>query len=283
MIKTLIAASALQGVALAHKTAETHNLVYGVFKEECFAKLEADVSSFINDSDCVKFSISKLIGYVIILGAVIVKVPQIIKILANCSTKGINSYSYYVETTQYMQIAAYAMHLNLQFSVYGENLFLVAQNIAIVLLMWHFDHSIAFFEKLIFSAFYGAYATALFGGYLPEHAWAFVSSSSLMMSFAARIPQIIQNYKDQSTGHLAFITFFMMFAGSIARAATVLFESDDVMLRAQYALGLLLNFLIIVQFGLYWNNKEGEKAKTEAKKPSVYTKVNPLPDTKKTK
>jgi len=188
MFKNLIAAFALQGVALAHKTVETNKLVYGVFKEECFAKIETDLSSFINDSDCVKFSLSKLIGYVIILGAVIVKVPQIIKILANCSTKGINPYSYYVETTNYLQIAAYAMHLNLQFSVWGENLFLVAQNLAIILLMWHFERSIGTLEKIVFSAFIGAYAFVLFGDLIPEHAWAIITSSSLLMNAAARIP-----------------------------------------------------------------------------------------------
>jgi len=76
----------------------------------------------------------------------------------------------------------------------------------------------------------------------------------------------------------------MMFAGNIARAATVIFESDDVMLRAQQLLGLVLNFTIVFQFALYWNSKDHEKdKKEEVKKPSVYNKVNPLPDTKKTK
>jgi hypothetical protein len=36
------------------------------------------------------------------------------------------------------------MHLGLQFSVYGENLFMVAQNLAIISLMWHFDDHIKF-------------------------------------------------------------------------------------------------------------------------------------------
>ena len=55
-----------------------------------------------NDATCLKFTASKLVGYLIVLGAVVVKVPQILKILVNCSTKGINPISYYVETTTYI-------------------------------------------------------------------------------------------------------------------------------------------------------------------------------------
>ena len=128
MIKTLIASLTLLSAVSAHKHSDKQPLVYGVFNEECFAKLSTEngVSAFLDDSACLKFTASKMVGYLIVLGAVVVKVPQIMKILVNNSTKGINPISYYVETTAYIQTAAYSMHLGLQFSVYGENLFMVA-------------------------------------------------------------------------------------------------------------------------------------------------------------
>lgn len=113
------------------------------------------------------------------------------KILVNNSTKGINPISYYVETTAYIQTAAYSMHLGLQFSVYGENLFMVAQNIAIIFLMWHFDHHIRATEKLVFSAFFVTYATLLYGGFMPEEGWAYVSSSTIVLGLVSRMPQIL--------------------------------------------------------------------------------------------
>lgn len=104
MIKILFALFTLLSAVQAHKHSEKQPLVYGVFNEECFAKLSSEdgVNQFLNDATCLKFTASKFVGYLIVLGAVVVKVPQILKILVNCSTKGINPISYYVETTTYI-------------------------------------------------------------------------------------------------------------------------------------------------------------------------------------
>lgn len=104
MIKTLIASFILLSAVSAHKHSDKQPLVYGVFSEECYAKLSTEngLDSFLDDSACLKFTASKMVGYLIVLGAVIVKVPQIMKILVNNSTKGINPISYYVETTAYI-------------------------------------------------------------------------------------------------------------------------------------------------------------------------------------
>jgi cell division protein FtsN len=72
-----------------------------------------------------------------------------------------------------------------------------------------------------------------------------------------------------------------MFLGTIARAATVFFESKDVMLRAQMAVALLLNAILIVQFALYWNSHPAKESKEQAKTSPV--KPMPKPDTKKNK
>ena len=208
--------------------------------------------------------------------------------MINCSTKGINAISYYTETISYVQTAAYSVHLGLQFSVFGETLFITAQNMAIIALMWHFDKHIHMTEKFLFSAFLVGYSGVLFSGMVPEEGWALVSSSTIVLMLMSKVPQIHQNFRAKSTGHLAFITFLLMFAGSAARTATVFFESEDLMLRFQYGLGLLLGGIIMVQFALYWHHTE-EKVdshkKTETpKKSSVYEKVNKSkPDSKKHK
>lgn len=50
MIKTLIPLLALASVACAHTHKDDTPLVYGVFSEECYAKInEAGVSGFIDD------------------------------------------------------------------------------------------------------------------------------------------------------------------------------------------------------------------------------------------
>ena len=62
---------------------------------------------------------------------------------------------------------------------------------------------------------------------------------------------------------MAFVTFFLSFAGSIARLGTVLKESDDFMFRLQYIISVFLNFMIITQFALYWKTTS---AKVQAEK-----------------
>ena len=74
---------------------------------------------------------------------------------------------------------------------------------------------------------------------------------------------MISNFKNQSTGQMAFVTFLLSFLGSVARLGTVLNESDDFMFRLQYIISFVLNLGIITQFALYW--KSAAKVKAEKK------------------
>ena len=75
----------------------------------------------------------------------------------------------------------------------------------------------------------------------------------MILDMMAKLPQIYTNFSNKSTGQMAFATFFLSFAGSGARMATVFFESDDPLFKLQFLSSFLLNFMIIVQFALYWN------------------------------
>ena len=125
------------GVVTAHEHLEKVPLKYGVFSQECFDKLSSKgVLDFVQDKDCIIFSLSKAVGYAIVAGSIGVKLPQIIKILSKSSVEGINPVSYYTETLTYINTAAYAIHIGLQFSVYGENVFTAVQNLIIIMLIW---------------------------------------------------------------------------------------------------------------------------------------------------
>ena len=71
------------------------------------------------------------------------------------------------------------------------------------------------------------------------------------------------NFKNKSTGNLAFFTFFLGFAGSLARLATVMAETDDFLYLLQYVIGAGLNGTLVLQFLMYWNNKVEEASKQE--------------------
>lgn len=83
------------------------------------------------------------------------------------------------------------------------------------------------------------------------------------MNIVAKLPQIYKIFSDKSTGALAFFSFFLNWAGSIARLGTVMVESDDFMFQLQYIVGVVLNSIIILQFFIYWNSTPKKQVKIE--------------------
>src|SRR5438094_789335 len=74
---------------------EAAPLKWFIFREDCF-------DTFFNKMDftnmeCIKYTISKGLGYGIICGSAILKVPQIVKILSSKSVEGISKFLFYLE------------------------------------------------------------------------------------------------------------------------------------------------------------------------------------------
>ena len=72
---------------------------------------------------------------------------------------------------------------------------------------------------------------------------------------SARIAQIYHIYKCKSTGSLALITCLLVVLGNLGRLFTVLVETaDDYLFIISVVVAFALNFTIVVQFFIYWNN-----------------------------
>jgi len=114
--------------------------IYGIFRHDCydsFTRLD------FADSSCVSFTFSKVVGFLIVLGAFILKVPQILKILSSGSVEGISAFSYYIETINFISTAGLSIHLGLDFWVYGETLVITVQNLIIILMIWNIEKNIS--------------------------------------------------------------------------------------------------------------------------------------------
>ena len=101
-----------------------------------------------------------------------------------------------------------------------------------------------------------------------------LSSSNIGFVLLSRVPIIYNNFTMKSTGVLAFITFLLAWGGAMARMGTVLVESDDPLYRAQFISSALLNTIVMLQFGLYWNSDKNKsktsdvELKDQKKKPA---------------
>jgi len=62
----------------------------------------------------------------------------------------------------FLHTASYGVHAAMPFSVYGENLIILVQDIIIIFLFWHYSKDIGPGEKLIFSVAFTGYSYVLF-------------------------------------------------------------------------------------------------------------------------
>jgi len=67
-----------------------------------------------------------------------------------------------MEIFLYLHTAAYSIHQGIGFSVYGENVIILMQNLVIILLFWGIDKSIGGIEKLICTVLFATWSYILY-------------------------------------------------------------------------------------------------------------------------
>lgn len=185
----------------------------------------------------------------------------------NKSVDGIVRQMFYLELVVYLTNVAYNIHANNPISVWGENAFLAVQGSIIAFLVWSYNKDVGIFEKVGLFIFYVVYFTFLVTDvYVPVHLWTLLTNSSILIFICARGPQIIENFKNKSTGQLAFITFLLNFLGSSARIFTVLKETEDVFLLSTTLTAVTINFILTFQIILYWNSSSTTKVEEKPTK-----------------
>ncbi|KAG0348923.1 hypothetical protein BG004_003640 [Podila humilis] len=235
-----------------------------IIGENCYSSLIENLN--FADVTCIKYAISKGLGLGIVAGGAIVKVPQIIKIIQAQSAKGVSFSSYVLETLACVISLAYNVRQNNPLSTYGETFFVTFQNLIILALMLYYSGKSAqavvvlcgfmvFGNVLIRTSDLtlidgGVATTAL----VSQSAMALLQASTIPINLFSKVPQIIENYKNGSTGQLSAFTVFNYFAGSLARVYTTMTEVDDPIILAGFLLSTLFNCVLALQMALYWNS-----------------------------
>jgi hypothetical protein len=132
-----------------------------------------------------KLFLSKLAGYLIVAGSVVMKVPQILKINRNQSAEGISPLMMYLDSLVMLQSAAFALSNSVPFSVYGDNFFLLIQGAIITAQMWHFNKDIIKEEKIGVAAALSIWSFYLLyngGSLISSHFWPFILASNALIS-----------------------------------------------------------------------------------------------------
>ena len=214
---------------------------------KCFNELFVNLN--FSNAPCVSFLISKTLGVLILAGSVLLKLPQIINIYGTKDVEGLSPTSFYTEVPLVITNVVYNVLQGNPFSTYGENVFILVQNLVLVFMLWTYMSRESKPSVVTMIGILTFFAAVAFGSLqLPQSMWSLLPLSNLPLVLISRIPQIIQNFKQQSTGQLSGITTFLTFAGSLARVFTTIQEVGwDFSLLTGYFLGIATSGLLLLQ------------------------------------
>ncbi|KAF9365802.1 hypothetical protein BGX34_008262 [Mortierella sp. NVP85] len=239
------------------------NPAVAIIGENCYTSLIENLDY--TDVPCIKYGISKGLGIGIVAGGAIVKIPQIIKIVQARSAQGVSFSSYFLETLASVIALAYNVRQGHPISTYGETFFVTIQNLIIIALMLHYSGrnttaftvttSLLFFGNVLgrSSTVTQVDGTVLTVSVVSLEILTVLQALTVPINLLSKVPQIIENYQNGSTGQLSAFTIFNYFAGSLARVYTTLTEVKDNIILTGFLLSTFLNCVLAFQMAYYWS------------------------------
>ncbi|XP_074110765.1 mannose-P-dolichol utilization defect 1 protein homolog [Cotesia typhae] len=218
--------------------------------------------------ECLKATLSKVLGTGIIAGSLTVKLPQVFKIYANKSSQGINFISVLLDLFAITAMGSYSFANGFPFSAWGDAVFLGLQTLAIALLCLHYSG-----ETMKATAFFFGYMSVILGvitGMAPVNVLWACQNINIPIILLSKFFQARTNYNNSSTGQLSAVTCFMLFFGSLARIFTSMQETGDTSMIIMYICSSTANAVIAGQLIYYWNagDKKSKKKAKSSKKQS---------------
>lgn len=213
------------------------------------------------DGPCLKLAISKALGYGIVVGSAVVKVPQIIKVIQASSAEGLSLMSFFAELVATTGTAAYSILKNYPFSTWGEACFMSVQTSLLVILYYVYNKKTM--AAGVFPIIYGILVYLLVSGRTPDHLVIQLFSLNVPFLIISKALQVIANFRQGHTGQLSFIMVLMLWLGSMARIFTTIQETGDTVMLVTYLCASSLNTILLLQVFYYWNVKVDTKKKTQ--------------------
>ncbi|XP_026154699.1 mannose-P-dolichol utilization defect 1b [Mastacembelus armatus] len=213
------------------------------------------------DVPCLKIIVSKGLGIGIILGSVMVKLPQIIKLMGAKSAEGLSFKSVLLELLAITGTMAYSITNKFPFSAWGEALFLMLQTVTIGFLIQHYGGRTG--RGLLFLVVYFCLLVLLLSPVTPVSVVTSMQASNMPAIIIGRLIQAATNFQNGHTGQLSAVSVFLLFAGSLARIFTSLQETGDSLMALTYIISSTFNGIIALQVLYYWKSCPEHKKKRE--------------------
>uniref|UniRef100_K7FML5 Mannose-P-dolichol utilization defect 1 protein homolog n=1 Tax=Pelodiscus sinensis TaxID=13735 RepID=K7FML5_PELSI len=208
---------------------------------------------------CLKILISKCLGIAIVAGSLMVKLPQVFKILKAKSAEGLSFNSILLELLAITGTMVYSVANSFPFSPHTKALFLMLQTVAIGFLAQHFGGRTA--QGISFLVLYFALLALLLSPLVPQAVVTLLQATNMPAIIISRVLQAATNYHNGHTGQLSAITIFLLFAGSLARIFTSVQETGDPLMAVTYVVSSVCNGVIAGQLLYYWDMSAGVEAR----------------------
>ncbi|KAG8342377.1 putative PQ loop repeat [Trypanosoma vivax] len=215
--------------------------------------------------------VATLLPYAIVYGSLLLKVPQIIKVVKNWSADGISLTSLFVELTSYVITSSWGFAQAMDFKDYGESVLIMMEVILLLVLVGYLQNHLKLVLALVAVGFVGSLFLSI--GLVPYYVHRELLRIQIFFALSSRVPQIIMNYRNRSTGQLSGLTFFLAMAGGISRLLTtfhnVPVEKGRDIILSQFGLVVVLNYILVMQCIVY--RSKGRKL-TDSACPEGFSK-----------
>ncbi|CAH8490124.1 unnamed protein product [Schistosoma turkestanicum] len=225
------------------------DLISPIISNESFYKYIKQGDLF--NGPCFRATVSKLLGYGIVVGSSLVKIPQVLKVAKCQNAFGLSIISILLELISFTSLSAYSFVNGFPFSAYGEGIFLCIQNflLAVMAITWTYSRA----KAILFSCAYIACVAVLLFPSLPLSILILFHTVNLPIMLSSKTAQIWTNYCNGSTGQLSAITIFLFALGSTARIFTSIQETGDRLMITSGILASMCNYMLMGQLFYYWN------------------------------
>ncbi|CAM5129561.1 unnamed protein product [Natator depressus] len=242
----MAAAATLQGLLVPH-----------LLPERCYDELFLRFNLL--HVPCLKILVSKGLGIAIVAGSLMVKLPQVFKILGAKSAVGLSFHSILLELLALTGTMVYSVANGFPFSAWGEALFLMLQTVTIGFLAQHFGGRTT--QGISFLVLYFALLCLLLSPLTPQAMVTLLQATNVPAIIISRLLQAATNYRNGHTGQLSAVTVFLLFGGSLARIFTSVQETGDPLMALTYVVSSVCNGVIAGQLLYYWQVPAGVEAR----------------------
>ena len=187
------------------------------------------------------------------------------KILENKSVRGLSVVAFEFEVLGYTISLAYCLDKKLPFSAYGELAFLLIQALILVACSYYFSRTLSV-STWVRAVLYFALAPILFTGRVDPLVFEALYGSKYLILLSSKVPQILKNFRNKSTGQLSFSTCLMNLGGAMARVFTSVQENAPFSMVMAIVLAVSMHGIIMIQILLYMS--KGEEKQVNDKKMS---------------